>query len=144
MTWATERLDEIQAPGFVPPSVVRRLGLGLLDDWGPGWVRKTWTPDSEDLKHADGSMFGGYIAALADQVLAFAAMTVVADDAWYRTTDLQVRFVKVGRGHPLLIEGRVLSATKRLITAEVDFRRPDGELIAKASGQQIILPKGQA
>ena len=144
MTWATDRLDEIRTPGFVPPPVVRRLGLGLLDDWGPGWVRKTWTPDPEELKYADGSVFGGYIAALADQVLAFATMTVVPDECWCRTIDLQVRFVRVARNHPLLIEGRVMAATKRLITVEADFRRPDGELIAKASAQQILLPKGAA
>lgn len=141
MTWATERLDEIRTPGFTPPPVVQRLQLGVLDDWGPGWVRKTWSPDPEELKYADGSVFGGQIAALADQVLAFAAMTVVPEACWYRTIDLQVRFVKVARNHPLSIEGRVLSASKRLITAEADFRRPDGELIAKASGQQILLPK---
>jgi uncharacterized protein (TIGR00369 family) len=144
MTWATERLDEIRAPGFMPPPVVSRLGLGVLDDWGPGWVRKSWSPDPEELKYADGSVFGGYIAALADQVLAFATMTVVPDECWYRTIDLQVRFVKVARNHPLLIEGRVLAATKRLITVEADFRRPDGELIAKASAQQILLPKDAA
>jgi uncharacterized protein (TIGR00369 family) len=121
---------------------VHRLGLGVLDDWGPGWVRKSWSPDPADLKYADGSVFGGLIAALADQVLAFAAMTVIPDENHYRTTDLQVRFVKVARGHPLHIEGRVLALTQRLITVEADFRRPDGELIAKASAQQILLPKG--
>ena len=142
MTWATERLDEIKQPGATVPPIVETLGLGLIDDGGPGWVKKTWTPEAR-FANVDGSVFGGYIAALADQTLAFTAMTVIADDAWYRTTDLQVRFVKVGRGHPLLIEGRVLAASRRLITAEVDFRRPDGELIAKATGQQIILPKGE-
>lgn len=141
MTWATERLDEIKQPGATTPPVVETLGLGLIDDWGPGWVRKTWRPEAR-FANIDGSMFGGYVAALADQALVFAAMTVIPDDAWSRTTDLAVRFMKVGRGHPLLIEGRVLAATKRLITAEVDFRRPDGELIAKASGQLILLPKG--
>jgi uncharacterized protein (TIGR00369 family) len=142
MTWATERLDEIKQPGATVPPIVETLGLGLIDDWGPGWVRKTWTPEAR-FANVDGSVFGGYIAALADQVLAFAAMTVMPDEAWSRTTDLQVRFVKVGRGHPLLIEGRVLAASKRLITVEADFRRPDGELIAKASAQQILLPKGE-
>lgn len=142
MTWATERLDEIRQPGASVPPVVETLGLGLIDDWGPGWVRKTWVPEAR-FANVDGSLFGGYIGALADQVLAFAAMTVLPDDNYYRTTDLQVRFVKVARGHPLLIDGRVLAATKRLITVEADFRRPDGELIAKASAQQILLPKAE-
>lgn len=140
MTWATERLDEIKRPGFIPPPVVERLGLGRLDDWGPGWVRKTWEADREDLKLADGSVFGGHIAALADQVLAFAAMTVIPNEARYRTINLQVQFLKVARRHPLHIEGRVVAASSRLIAVEADFRRPDGERIATASAQQILLP----
>ncbi|PZQ63521.1 MAG: thioesterase [Phenylobacterium zucineum] len=145
MTWATERLDVIKQPGAKAPAVVERLGLGLIDDWGPGWVRKSWAPDRADLKNADGSLFGGYIAALADQVLAFAAMTVVPDDCYYRTVNLQVQFVKVGREHPLTIEGRVVAASRRLITVEASFRRSeDGELIATASAQQITLPKADA
>ena len=144
MTWATERLDEIKRPGAKPPPVVETLGLGLIDDWGPGWVKKSWTPDRANLKTADGSLFGGYLAALADQVLTFATMTVVPDDAYFRTVNLQLQFVKVGREHPLSIEARVVAASRRLITVEADFLRPDGELIAKASAQQILLPKAEA
>lgn len=140
MTWATERLDALKAGHSDVPPVVETLRLGTIDDWGSGWVRKSWAPSPEIL-NVDGSLFGGYLAALADQVLAFAAMTVVGDDARYRTVNLQINFVKVGRAHPLTIEGKVVAATRQLITVEADFRRPDGELIAKANAQQIILPK---
>jgi len=34
-------------------------------------MAKTWSP-SPDLANGDGSLFGGYLAALADQALAFA------------------------------------------------------------------------
>ena len=72
-------------------------------------------------------------------------MTVVPDDCYYRTVNLQVQFVKVGREHPLTIEGRVVAASRRLITVEASFRRSeDGELIATASAQQITLPKADA
>jgi len=140
MTWATDRLDEIRRPDASRPPVVETLKLGLIDDWGPGWVRKTWAPRPEVL-NGDGSLFGGYLAALADQVLAFAAMTVAADDVHFRTVNLHMQFVKVGRAHPLEIEARVTAATRQLITVEADFRRPDGELIARASGQQVTTPK---
>jgi uncharacterized protein (TIGR00369 family) len=143
MTWATERLDVIKLPDAKAPPVVESLGLGLIDDWGSGWVRKSWSPEAR-LLNGDGSLFGGYIAALADQVLAFAAMTVVPDDALFRTVNLQVRFLKVGRGHQLAIEGSVVAASRRLITVEATFRRPDGELIAAASAQQIVMPKAEA
>ncbi|OYW97200.1 MAG: thioesterase, partial [Caulobacter vibrioides] len=79
MTWAIERLEVIcSGAGDLPP-IVEQLRLGRLDAWGEGWVRKTWTPHPS-LDTADGSLFGGYIAALADQVLAFAAMTVIPAD----------------------------------------------------------------
>lgn len=140
MTWATERLEAIKEPGAKGPPIVETLGLGLIEDWGPGWVRKTWTPGRPDLRTADGSLFGGYVAALADQVLAFAAMTVVPDDRLFRTINLQVQFLKIGREHPLAIEARVTAASRQLISVEAAFRRPDGELIATASAQQIVLP----
>ncbi|HEX5377444.1 MAG TPA: PaaI family thioesterase [Phenylobacterium sp.] len=140
MTWATDRLDEIRRPEASRPPVVETLKLGLIDDWAPGWVRKTWEPRPE-LLNGDGSLFGGYLAALADQVLTFAAMTVVADEVRFRTVSLQMQFVKVGRAHPLAIEARVVGQSRQLITVEADFRRPDGELIARASGQQVTTPK---
>jgi hypothetical protein len=35
-----------------------------------------------------------------------------------------------------------LARTKGMIHVEADFRRPDGELIARAGAQQIIVPFG--
>jgi uncharacterized protein (TIGR00369 family) len=138
MTWATDRLDACKAGSATPPPIVRTLKLGLLDDWGQGWVRKSWRPDP-DLTTADGSFFGGYLAALADQVLAFAAMTVVPDDRLYRTVNLQLNFLKVCRSEPLAIEARVVAQTRQLITARAQFRRLDGVLIAEATAQQIVM-----
>ncbi len=143
MTWATDRLDAILAEGFEPPQVVTTLRLGLFDAWGPGWVRKSWVPTPEIL-HEDGSLFGGHLAALADQVLAFAAMTVAPDEAHFRTVNLHLQFVKVGRAHPLEIEARVVARSRQLITVAADFRRADGELIATATAQQVLTQKAAA
>lgn len=138
MTWATERLDSLKAGTAIPPPIIRTLKLGLIDDWGEGWVRKSWRPDP-DLATADGALFGGYLAALADQVLAFATMTVVPHDRLFRTVNLQVNFLKVSRNEALGIEGRVVAQTRQLITTRAEFRRPDGVLIADASAQQIVM-----
>lgn len=137
MTWATERLASLKAGATDLPPVVRTLKLGTLDDWGPGWARKRWTAAPEIL-NVDGSMFGGYIAALADQILTFAAMTVLPDNCAHRTANLSVHFLKLARGQPLVIEARVLAQSKQVITVEADFRLEDGALIAKASAQQIV------
>jgi uncharacterized protein (TIGR00369 family) len=141
MTWAKERLDALVAGTAVVPPVVQTLRLGTLREWGEGWIKKEWTPLPE-LLNADGSLFGGYIAALADQTLAFAAMTVVAPDSAFRTINLQINFIRVGRAHPLSIEARVVAATRQLLTVRADFRRDDGALVAEASAQQLVMPFG--
>jgi uncharacterized protein (TIGR00369 family) len=139
MSWATDRLDDLLKGKAEPPPVVRTLQLGTLDDWSEGRVSKRWTP-TEDVLNGDGSMFGGHIAALADQMLGFAAMTVVPEGSAFRTINLNVQFIRVGRAHPLLIEAMVVSATKSLIVVEVVFLREDGELIARAGAQQLVVP----
>ncbi|WP_397402843.1 PaaI family thioesterase [Phenylobacterium sp.] len=138
MGWAHERLGAIVSGKVDAPPVVGTLRMGLLDAWGPGWARKRWVPQPEIL-NGDGSMFGGYLAALADQALAFAAMTVAPDDQHFRTINLQVQFFKIGRAHPLDIEARVVAQTRQLISVEVDFRRPGGDIIAKATAQQVLV-----
>ena len=138
MSWATDRLDLLKAGTNDVPPIVETLRLGLLDDWGEGWVRKSWSP-SPELATADGSLFGGYVAALADQVLSFAAMTVVPDEMFYRTVNLQVNFLRVGRQGPLRIEAKVVAKTRQMITARAEFRREDGELLAEATAQQLLL-----
>jgi uncharacterized protein (TIGR00369 family) len=139
MTWATDRLDALKAGRAEPPPVVRTLQLGLLDDWSPGRAVKLWQP-SDDVLNGDGSLFGGYIAALADQMLAFAAMTVIPNECAFRTINLNVQFFRVGRAHPLLIEAHVTVQSKSLIAVEANFLRDDGEMIARATAQQMVIP----
>ena len=139
MGWAKARLEEIVSGRGRMPPIVEQLKLGLLDAWGDGWIEKTWRPDPA-LATADGSLFGGYIAALADQALAFAAMTVVPDDRTYRTTQLNVAFYRVGRDAPVFIRAEVIAHTRQLISVRASFIQAEDRLIAEASAQQILLP----
>ena len=137
-TWATRRLDALVAGTVATlPPVVETLRLGTLSEWRPGWAKKVWQP-SPDILNVDGSLFGGYIAALADQILSFAALTVVPEDKVFRTTNLVVNFIRVGKAEPLSIEGYVVAQTKQLITVRATFQRGDGQLIAEASAQQLL------
>jgi len=139
MTWGAKRLAALKTGDAELPPIVRTLRLGLIDDWGEGWVRKSWSPHP-DLQTADGSLFGGYLAALADQVLTFAAMTVVPGDMHFRTLNLQMNFVRIGRTEPLSIEAKVVAQTRQMVTVRAEFRREDGDLLAEASAQQLLMP----
>lgn len=135
--WATDRLNALVRGDVILPPVTRTLRLGALDSWGPGWIKKTWSPDP-DVLNVDGSLFGGYVAALADQVLTFAAMTRVPDSMVFRTINLSVTFLRVGKAEPLRIEAKVTSQTRQIISTRAEFLRPDGALIAEASAQQFL------
>jgi len=139
-TWATQRLDALIA-GAEPPPIVRTMRLGTLDAWGDGWAKKRFEPDA-DLLNGDGSIFGGLIAALADQMLAFAAMTVVPGDHLFRTTNLAVSYFKLGRRQPIDIEARVVAQSRQLIHVRAEFRDPAGKLLAEASAQQMLTTIG--
>lgn len=90
-----QRLSAI-ADGSLPlPLVTQILGLGRLKRWSEGYVEKEWKVDpgfctGEGTEHQ--VLFGGYLAALADKILTFAAMTVMDDDHYFRTADLRVSF----------------------------------------------------
>lgn len=140
MGWARDRLDAVKAGARLPP-VVETLGLGGLEDWGEGWARKRWEP-VPGLLNADGSLFGGHLAALADQALAFAAMTVVPADRLFRTINLQIQFLHVGGAHPLEIEATVIAQSRQLISCRAAIRREDGTLLVEATAQQLMLPIG--
>jgi uncharacterized protein (TIGR00369 family) len=139
MSWARERLEALKAGTVALMPVVQTLRLGGLEDWGPGWARKVWEPIPE-LLQSDGTMFGGYLAALADQALAFAAMSVLPEDHAFKTVGLNVQFFRLSRNERLTIEARVVAQSKQVITAEADFRNPSGDLIAKATAQQVLFP----
>ncbi|MDB5694338.1 MAG: thioesterase superfamily protein [Alphaproteobacteria bacterium] len=136
-TWATDRLDALRQADAVLPPVITTLGLGALDHWEPGLVRKSWQAQPQ-LLNADDSVFGGYIAALADQVLAFAAMTVLPGNAVFRTLNLSVSFVRIAKAGILDIEARVISQTRRVTATRAEFRRADSALVAEASAQQLL------
>jgi uncharacterized protein (TIGR00369 family) len=142
MTWATDRLEMIKAVTVDLPPVVQTLKLGLIEDWGVGWVRKRWCGVPEIL-NVDGSMFGGYIAALADQVLTFAAMTVVPPEFAFRTINLQVQFFRITRGEELVIEGRVAAQSRQTIVVEAAFRQGE-TLVAQANAVQLLQSFGRA
>ncbi|ACG78932.1 conserved hypothetical protein [Phenylobacterium zucineum HLK1] len=140
MSRGTDTLDSIVRGEARPQPVHETLRLGGVDAWGENWVRKVWRPTPEVL-FADGRMFGGYIAALADQMLAYSAYTVIPEGRAFTTVNLQVQMLGQARGQPLVIEARVAHANRSIISTECELRRlDDNGLVAKAVAQQLVIP----
>ncbi len=52
------------------------------------------------------ALFGGYIAALADQMLALATMTVLEDGVFFGTTNMSIDYLAPVAGGDLVVEAR--------------------------------------
>jgi uncharacterized protein (TIGR00369 family) len=125
------------------PRVAEHLRLGHLTQWRHGYIEKVWSFDplfstGEGTPHQ--VLFGGYVAALADQALAFAAMSVLEDGLMFRTAELQLSFFRALREGEVRIEGHVLHASRRAIQVQADFLDVGGRLCARASATQLVMP----
>ena len=142
MTIWQKRLDLIQSGTSPLPPVVEHLRLGRLTSWGDGFIEKTWDMDPT-FATGDGSgaiaLFGGYMGALADQAAAFAAMTMVPDDQYFRTSDLRISFFRSVRAGSLHIRADVVHRSKTLLHIDVNFSNEKGELLARAHAVQSLL-----
>ena len=136
--WWAGMLNAIADGSSTLPPVVQRLALGRISRWEPGYVLKEWPLDREMLNPA-GVLFGGYYGALADQMLSFAAMSVLEDDEALRTTDMQLWYFRPISTGPVKVESRIVNRGRTLIHGEVTFTPPDGKLAARATGAMNVM-----
>jgi uncharacterized protein (TIGR00369 family) len=116
-----ERIAAIVAGTITKPKVVEILRTPGIEEWEPGKVQTSWNIDP-DFFSLGGQLFGGYVAALADQVASHAAFTVLDDATWTRTASLALYFHSPMREGRLLIVGRVIAESRTAIHARVEFR----------------------
>lgn len=138
--WGT-LLDQIIAGTVEKPPMVDVLRLPRPEGWDRGRVWGTWKVDPE-LFTAAGTLFGGYIAALADNFVGFAMMTTLEDDEWFTTSDLRIAFFRPVSGGTIDWASEVLHRGRRQGHVEAVFVNDDDKLIAKATATQVIVPAG--
>lgn len=119
--------------------MVELLRLPDIVSWEPGRVTTKWKVDA-DFFAIGGQLFGGYLAALADQVLGHTAMTVLPDDTWFRTVDLSLAYYRPIRSGTIWINGRAAHTSRQLIHIDVDFRDEAEDLLCAARGVQSVIP----
>lgn len=65
MSIYTQHLDRIVAGRSALPPAAENLCLGAISEWRPGYARKEWAVNPKFFTAID--IFGGYLAALADE-----------------------------------------------------------------------------
>jgi uncharacterized protein (TIGR00369 family) len=132
-----QTLDAMAAGDAVVPSHVKVLRLPSIDGWERGRVWCTWKVDPE-LIQPHGALFGGYISAVADEMLGLATGSILAGDEVFVTSESSVHYFRPVRGGELRIEGSVVHQGGSSVHAEVTFTNDRGELVAKARATQNI------
>jgi acyl-coenzyme A thioesterase PaaI-like protein len=136
MAFWQDMLDGFISGNTPEPLVNKKLGLEpALSEWRPGFLVKRWKVDP-DLFHGR-ALFGGYIAAIADQVLGLTAMTVLKDGYFFGTTNMSISYLSPVMGGELRVEGEVIRQRSKSIYVECSFYC-DGEIVAKASATQVM------
>ena len=138
MTKWTERLD-----GFIDGTVSSRgpcietLNLPQLSGWLPGRAWLQWKVDPR-VFHGGGAVFGGYLAALADQALGFVMLTILEDGEVFTTSDLRFSFFRPVTEGTLHVEAQIIHRGRGMAHAEVVLTRDDGKVAGKATATQVI------
>jgi len=139
MSIGTERLDAMIAGRHERSACGRALGLPLVSEYRSGYV-KCRHPIDARFVNSNGVLFGGYLAALLDDVSGHAALTVLTDDQVCATAELSVSYFRpcLPTAGELLLEGCVVNQSRRSLHIEVTLTRADGKLIAKAHAIHAI------
>ena len=123
------------------PPHVRALAFDrsiALKKWEDAAVWVRWQAEPQ-FSNGSGSLFGGYICAVADAVADFAMMTSHPDDQVHATTDLRIAFFRPVLPGAIDVVGRVITRNRYSAYVEVEFRDGDGKLCAKASLVEAII-----
>jgi uncharacterized protein (TIGR00369 family) len=133
MTIGTARLDRMIAAQHQRSPAGMAMSLPVMSEYRPGYVRSVHRIDPK-FTNAGGVIFGGYIAALLDDVSGYVTDTVIADDKVCATAELSVSFFRpcMSDAGEFTFEGFLINESRRSYHVEVTLARSDGKLIAKA------------
>lgn len=82
-----------------------------------------------------GVAHGGIVAALLDETMVYAAITL---GRWVTTAEMTVRYVRpTPTDQPLVLYGEVTRQARRLVLAVSEIRAEDGTVLATASGKLL-------
>lgn len=82
-----------------------------------------------------GISHGGILAALLDESMVYAAVTL---GHWVTTAEMTVRYTKPApTGQPLTVHAEVVQRQRRLVNCRAEIRSEDGQVLATATGKLL-------
>jgi uncharacterized protein (TIGR00369 family) len=91
-----------------------------------------------------GSVQGGILTAMLDEVMVDAALARLGPDFIVPTLEIKTSFLRPASAGPLNGEGRVVRQTRSVVFTEGVLRDADGREVARASASALIRPAAAA
>lgn len=135
MTIYTDYLDKLVEGKAELPLMAKKMDLGGITTWAVGYAEKEINISSDWFSGA--SLFGGYIASLADQTMFFASASKMASDEVLSTSELHVKYYKPIKEGQLTIKATVIDVSEQHQNVEAELYCGSA-LMAKAFATQII------
>lgn len=131
--WIAGKMD----PQNMPPHY-HLLSLPDLSAWDETSVTFEWQA-TEKFYQGQGSVFGGYISAVADYVAGTALLTVIGHNEIFVTKKLTVEYKKPITEGLITIVGEVVKREDRYIDVEVRFIDADNDVCAVSHAIQTMV-----
>jgi uncharacterized protein (TIGR00369 family) len=84
------------------------------------------------LTHPFGYLHGGVIASLADSAGINAVFSVLGEDEKALTLEMKINFLAPVKDTDVYAEAKVIHKGRRIAVSDVEVKKPDGQLVAKA------------
>lgn len=111
-----------------------QAGLQARFECAGGRSTGQYTPRAEHQGYT-GISHGGVLAALLDESMVYAAVTL---GRWVTTAELTIRYTRPApTGSPLTLTGEVTRHMRRLVECKAEIRDEVGDLIASATGKLL-------
>lgn len=115
--------------------------IGLkVDNFGDGYAELR-LPVKKEIINANGAVHGGIYYTVCDLAASTALYTLIGEDHFSATSDINVSVVAAAYAGELIGKARVLKTGKRMAFIEASVSTEEGELIAAARITKTILPK---
>ncbi len=98
-------------------------------------------PIKKEIINANGAVHGGIYYTVCDLAASTALSTLLSEDYFYVTSDINVSVLAAASSGELKVQARVLKMGKRMAFVEASIVNEDEDLIAMARVTKTILPR---
>lgn len=118
------------------------LALGMRPViFGVGTSRWVWEQQPPVALNPFGTVQGGYIAVLIDEMFSTAIASVLEAEEWAMTVEFKLNFLRALNPKPLHGEARVLRRTRFIAFLEAQITDQSGAVAVTASSTWAIAPR---